>query len=37
MLHSWIYEVEGVENGREKEYLIDAKDGKLLRDSRDLL
>ena len=35
MLHGWIYEFDGIENGKEMEYAIDATNGKLVIDRRD--
>src|SRR5690606_38967061 len=35
MLKDWHYELEGFENGKEMEYLVDAKTGKLLESKAD--
>lgn len=37
MLKGWVYEVEGMEDGKEMEYKIDAKTGKLVKASREIL
>lgn len=37
MLRGWVYEFEGRENGKDMEYAIDAKTGKLVKDRRDLM
>lgn len=37
MINGWVYEFEGVENGKSMEYAISAKDGKLVKDKRDLM
>ena len=34
-INGWTYEFEGVEEDREMEYVINAKDGKLIRSKRD--
>lgn len=33
----WIYEFEGTENGKKMEYAVSAKDGKIVKDNRDIL
>lgn len=35
MLHGWVYEFEGLENGKMMEYIVDGKSGKLLKSKRD--
>lgn len=35
--NGWVYEFEGVENGKDMEYAVSAKDGKIVKDNRDLL
>ncbi len=35
-LNDWIYEFEGTENGKAMEYAVSAKDGKLVKDRRDI-
>lgn len=37
MMHGWMYEFEGMENGKKMEYGISAKDGKLVKEKRDLM
>lgn len=34
--NGWVYEFEGLENGKEMEYQISAKDGSLVKDRRDI-
>lgn len=36
IIHGWVYEFEGSENGKMMEYLLDAKSGKLLKSRRDM-
>jgi uncharacterized membrane protein YkoI len=35
-MNDWIYEFEGTENGKAMEYAVSAKDGKLVKDRRDI-
>lgn len=35
--NGWVYEFEGLENGKEMEYQVSAKDGSLVKDRRDIL
>ena len=37
MRHGWVYEFEGIENGKSMEYGVSAKDGTLVKDRRDIL
>ncbi|GEM_PF-1627388 len=35
--NGWVYEFEGLENGKDMEYQVSAKDGSLVKDRRDIL
>lgn len=37
MMNGWVYEFDGQENGKDMEYAISAKDGKLVKDRREIL
>lgn len=37
LINGWVYEFEGMENGKRMEYTVNAKDGKIISGSRDIL